>query len=236
MKIAKSIMIVEDEPLIAADIASILNNNGYQVAGKVDSSEAALEKLKSISPDLLLLDVKIEGNIDGIALAHQVRLKYSVPHIFLTSFYDETTLARARETSPQGYIVKPFEERDLLINVGLALHKRAETTLRLPVTDKFFIRNNQDMLAVDVKDILYVQADDNYATLYTTKQNHIVSHTLKSVEEKLTPQGFIRVHRSYLINFQKITSIRDGYIYIDFHKVPLGNSYREGLIKQLSFL
>lgn len=229
-------MIVEDEPLIAADIASILNNNGYQVACKVDNAEAALEKLQTISPDLLLLDIKIDGDTDGIALAHQVRKSYSVPHIFLTSFYDEPTLARARETSPHGYIVKPFEERDLLINVGLALHKRAENTLRLPVIDKFFIRNNQEMIAVDVKDILFVQADDNYATLYTIKQNHIVSHTLKSVEEKLLPQGFVRVHRSYLINFQKITSISDGYIYIDLHKVPLGNSYREELIKQLSFL
>lgn len=236
MNTAKSILIVEDEPLIAADIASILNNNGYQVAGKVDNADAALEKLQIVSPDLLLLDIKIEGDIDGIGLAHQIRKKYSVPHIFLTSFYDEPTILRARETSPHGYIVKPFEERDLLINVGLALHKKVEKSPQLPIIDKFFIRNNQEMIAVDVKDILYVQADDNYATLYTAKQKHIVSHTLKSVEEKLVPQGFIRIHRSYLINFQKITSINEGYIYIDLHKVPLGNSYREELVKLLTFL
>ena len=206
------------------------------MAGRADTAIGALEQLQLITPDLLLLDIKIEGDTDGITLAHQVKKKYSVPHIFLTSFYDEPTLLRARETSPHGYIVKPFEERDLLINVGLALHKRPEKTLQLPAIDKFFIRNNQEMIAVDIKDILYVQADDNYATLYTTKQKHIVSHTLKSVEEKLVPQGFIRIHRSYLINFQKITSISEGYIYIDLHKVPLGNSYREELVKLLTFL
>jgi DNA-binding LytR/AlgR family response regulator len=232
----KSILIVEDEPLIAADIASILNNNGYQVAGRVDNAEAALEKLQTISPDLLLLDVKIEGDTDGITLAHQIRKKYSMPHIFLTSFYDELTLLRARDTSPQAYIVKPFEERDLLINVGLALHKKPDSVLPLPLVDKFFIRNNQEIVAVDINEILYVQADDNYAILYTAKQKHIVSHTLKSVEEKLVPHGFIRIHRSYLINFQKISSISEGYIYIDLHKVPLGNSYREELVKQLTFL
>lgn len=232
----KSIFIVEDEPLISADIASVLKGNGYQVVGRVDNAISALERLQSIAPDLLLLDIKIEGDKNGIALAHEVRRTYKIPHIFLTSFYDEQTLAQARDTYPQGYIVKPFEERDLLINIGLALHKIGPEKIKTAVVDKFFVRNNQDMIAVDVKDILYVQADDNYATLFTNRGKHIVSHTLKSVEEKLLPHGFIRVHRSYLVNFQMITSICEGYIYTNLHKIPLGNSYREELIRQLSFL
>jgi DNA-binding LytR/AlgR family response regulator len=236
LKTAKTIFIVEDEPLIAADLSSILTDNGYTVLGKATNAEAAIIQFQSLSPDLLLLDIKLEGERSGIWLAHEVRKRYSIPYIFITSFYDSQTLSLARETEPKGYIVKPFEERDLLITVALALHKSSPQPQRAAAIDKFFVRNNQDMLAVEVKDILYVQADDNYATLYTAKGKHIVSHTLKSVEEKLIPHGFVRVHRSHLINFQFITAISEGYVYLDSHKIPLGNSYREELIKKLSFL
>ncbi len=236
MNTPKSIFIVEDEPIIAADIASILSTNGYRVAGNADSADAALEQLQAGLPDLLLLDIKIEGSRNGIQLATEIRKHYTVPHIFLTSFYDEKTLAQARETEPQAYIVKPFEERDLLISVGLALHKKTITPAGSVPPDKFFIRNNNNIRSVDVNDIFYVQADDNYATLFTHKEKHIVSHTLKSVEEKLLSHGFVRVHRSYIINFSEITAISDGYIYLDIHKVPLGNAYREALINRLTFL
>lgn len=232
----RSIFIVEDEPLIAADISAILKSNGYTILGKSDNAESALSQLQTRSPDLLLLDIKLEGDRNGISLAHEVRKRYGIPFIFITSFYDEQTLSLARETEPKGYIVKPFEERDLLITVALALHKPVAGFQRSVSSDKFFVRNNQDMVAVDVKDILYVQADDNYATLHTAKGKHVVSHTLKSVEEKLLPHGFIRVHRSHLINFKFITAIREGYVYLDVHKIPLGNAYREELIKKLSFL
>jgi DNA-binding LytR/AlgR family response regulator len=232
----KSILIVEDEPIIAADIASILLNNGYTIAGKANSAERALQSIKATTPDLMLLDIKIEGATDGIMLAREIKAKYTLPHIFLTSYYDQQTLAHASETLPAGYIVKPFDERDLLINVGLALHKNQMSVPKTVPSDKFFVRNQQDMVAVEVKDIYYVQADDNYATLFTAKGKHIVSHTLKSVEEKLVPFGFVRVHRSYLVSFQKITSICEGHVFLELHKVPLGQSYREELIKQLSFL
>lgn len=232
----KSILIVEDEPIIAADIASILQSNGYTIAAKANNAESALQFIKETSPDLLLLDIKIEGAKDGIMLAREVKSKFTVPHIFLTSYYDENTLTKASDTFPAGYIVKPFDERDLLINVGLALHKNQLSIVKPTSSDKFFVRNQQDMVAVEAQDIFYVQADDNYATLFTAKGKHIVSHTLKSVEEKLLPFGFVRVHRSYLVSFQKITSISEGHVFLDLHKVPLGHSYREELIKQLSFL
>ena len=149
--------------------------------------------------------------------------------------YKRQTLKRAKATNPRGYIVKPFDEGDLIANIELALMKSKVAKSTVPI-DKFFVRNNQELKAIEPSDILYVESDDNYANIYTSKEKHVVSHTLKSVEEKLALNGFIRIHKSYLINFRKITSIHEGYAFIDEVKLPIGRSYRDELLKNLSIL
>lgn len=234
MGVPGSIMIVEDEPVIADDIATTLSARGYSIAALVDNAEEAISTLSQHKPDLILLDVKIKGDKDGIALAHDIRARYKVPFIFITSYFDIKTVDRAKITEPQGYIVKPFDDNDLVINVEMALYKTRNIISSYP--DKFFVKNNNEMISLDVKDILFVEAFDNYAKVATEQEKYIVSHTLKSVEEKLAPRGFVRVHRSYLVNFQKITSISEGYLYIGMTKIPLGNSYREELLKLITLL
>jgi DNA-binding LytR/AlgR family response regulator len=230
-----TILIVEDEPLIADDIAMILERNGYQINEIVDNAEDALFQLSAQKPDLILLDVNIEGDKDGIQLAHQINKDYQVPFVFLTSYYDNNTLKRAKATNPKGYVVKPFDEGDLIANVELALMKSKPLTSSAPI-DKFFVRNNQELKAIEPNEVLYAESDDNYANIYTLNEKHVVSHTLKSVEEKLQANGFVRIHKSYLINFRKITSIHEGYAFIDEIKLPIGRSYRDDLLKNLSIL
>lgn len=229
-----SIMIVEDEPVIADDIASTLVGKGYSISAIVDNADEAMSALSKVTPSLLLLDVKIRGAKDGITLAHEVRTRFQVPFIFITSFYDSKTLDRAKLAEPQGYIVKPFDDNDLIINVELALYKTRNRPAFM--TDKFFVKDNNEMIAVHVDDILYVEAFDNYSKVSTSGGVYIVSHTLKSVEEKLAPKGFVRVHRSYLVNFQKITSISEGQLFLGMTKIPLGYSYREDLLRLVSLL
>jgi DNA-binding LytR/AlgR family response regulator len=230
-----TILIVEDEPLIADDIAMILERNSYQINEIVDNAEDALIQLSAQKPDLILLDINIEGDKDGIQLAHQINKDYQIPFVFLTSYYDNNTLKRAKATNPKGYVVKPFDEGDLIANVELALMKSRSLTSSAPIY-KFFVRNNQELKAIEPNDILYVESDDNYANIYTLNEKHVVSHTLKSVEEKLQANGFVRIHKSYLINFRKITSIHEGYAFIDEIKLPIGRSYRDDLLKNLSIL
>lgn len=230
-----TILIVEDEPLIADDIAMILERNGYQINEIVDNAEDALNELKSKKPDLILLDVNIEGDKDGIQLAHQINKDFQIPFVFLTSYYDNNTLKRAKATNPHGYVVKPFDEGDLVANIELALMKNKPAKSATPI-DKFFVRNHQELKAIEPNDILYAESDDNYANIYTTDEKHVVSHTLKSVEEKLQANGFVRIHKSYLINFRKITSIHEGYAFIEEIKLPIGRSYRDDLLKNLSIL
>lgn len=229
------ILIVEDEPLIADDIAMILGKGGYDIAEICDNATESEAQLRKELPDLVLLDVNIGGERDGIQLAHQINSEFKIPFVFLTSYYDNNTLKRAKATNPSGYVVKPFDHGDLIANIELALMKN-KASKAVPTNDKFFVRNNQELKAIDPKEILYAESDDNYANIYTSSAKYVVSHTLKSVEEKLADFGFVRIHKSYLINFRKITSIHEGYAFLDEIKLPIGRSYREELLQNLSIL
>ena len=230
-----TILIVEDEPLIADDIAMILEKNDYVISDIVDNAEDALVHLSSANVNMVLLDVNIEGDVDGIQLAHQINKEHNVPFIFLTSYYDNNTLMRAKSTAPAGYIVKPFDEGDLVANIELASMKSRKKVSKPPV-DKFFVRENNELKSIEAMEILYVESDNNYANIFTDSRKYVVSHTLKSVEEQLPTETFVRVHKSYLVNFQKITSIHEGYVFIDEIKLSIGRAYKEQLLKGLSIL
>jgi DNA-binding LytR/AlgR family response regulator len=229
----KSILIVEDEPLIADDIAGVLKHNGFNIIGPVDNAAEASTALSRERPSLVLLDIQIKGDRDGITLASEVRTKYKLPFIFITSFYDRATLDRAKAIEPQAYIVKPFDEKDLLINVELALYKFRKPPL---AGEKFFVKSKNEIVALEANDIMYAEAFDNYTKVFTDKQSYIISHTLKQVEEKLSSKLFIRVHRSYVVNFEKVTSINESTIHLGMTKIPLAQSYRQELLERITIL
>lgn len=117
------ILIVEDEAIIASEIAMILESLGYIIAGKVRNGDKALDMLTSTKPDLALLDITIKGTLNGIDLAKSIRKNHHFPYVFLTSHSDLDTLNQVKETLPYGYIVKPFTESDLRSAIELALFK-----------------------------------------------------------------------------------------------------------------
>ena len=116
------IFIVEDEPIIADDLADFLQSEGYFIVGIAYDSESALDMIHSEEIDLVLLDINIEGSKDGIEIGQIIQEKYDLPFIFITSFSDDDTMSKVVETHPFGYIVKPFEERTLKTTISLALH------------------------------------------------------------------------------------------------------------------
>ena len=116
------IFIVEDEPIIADDLADFLQSEGYFVVGIAHDSESALDMIHSETIDLVLLDINIEGSKDGIEIGRIINDQYKLPFIFITSFSDDVTMSKVVDTHPYGYIVKPFEERTLKTTISLALH------------------------------------------------------------------------------------------------------------------
>ncbi len=125
------ILVVEDESIVAEDIRMTLEKLGYSVPSVVTSGDMAVKKAKEDVPDLVLMDIMLQGSMDGIEAAGRIRSGFNIPVVYLTAYGDEKILERAKITEPFGYIIKPFKERELLINIEIALYKhRMERKLR----------------------------------------------------------------------------------------------------------
>jgi PAS domain S-box-containing protein len=125
------ILIVEDERIVALDLGATLNYLGYTVTASVSTGEAAITESVRLRPDLVLMDIRLAGEIDGIQAAEAIRKQVDIPVIYLTAHSDDPTLARARNSGPFGYLVKPFKAPDLHCAIEIALHKHEiETKLR----------------------------------------------------------------------------------------------------------
>lgn len=233
------ILVVEDEPLISDDIESYLEDLGYKVSAVVDNANDAIASIKKDKPDLAILDIKIEGSIDGTMLADIINREYNIPFIFLTSNADPFTIDKVKTLQPSGFIVKPFDERDLRSAVEIALHKKpvAEEEAIQEKEDKYlFVKNNHKLEKVALNDILYAQAYDNYCFVYTSSQRYLLPSTLKTIEGKLHGKGFIRVHRSYMVNLNRISVIDELHLKVGEHKIPLSKTYKPELIRKISLL
>lgn len=120
------ILIVEDEPIIARNIAVYLNNNDFVVSGIAYDDEEAIVQLKENTPDAVLLDINLDCETDGIEIAEYINRRVNIPFLFLTSYADKETLERAKKTEPSGYVVKPFNEKALLASLEIAISNFAK--------------------------------------------------------------------------------------------------------------
>jgi DNA-binding NtrC family response regulator len=134
------ILVVEDEAVVALDVEDRLHRLGHQVVGTADSAASAVALAAEVRPDLVLMDIALRDGGDGIAAAEQLRAELAVPVVFVTAFADAETLERAKRVSPHGYIVKPFDERDLRATIEIALYRDG--------LDRALRRSHDDLLAV----------------------------------------------------------------------------------------
>jgi PAS domain S-box-containing protein len=121
-EVAHRILVVEDQRLIAADIENTLKKLGYVVVGNVSSAEDAISTSDHVRPELVLMDVRLRGEMDGIQAAEIIRDRFNVPVVYLTAYADEATILRAKKTAPFGYLVKPFNERELRATIEIAFY------------------------------------------------------------------------------------------------------------------
>jgi PAS domain S-box-containing protein len=133
----KQILVVEDEGIIALDLQNHLTRLGYAVPDIAYTGEQAIRRAKEIHPDLVLMDIRLEGEMDGIEAAEQIRARFGIPVIYMTAYADAATLKRAKITGPFGYILKPFGERELSSTIEMALY-RHEMEQRLRESEQWF--------------------------------------------------------------------------------------------------
>jgi len=124
-------LVVEDERIVSLDLQRRLKAMGYEVVGSAVSGEEAIQKAETLRPDMVLMDIMLDGELDGIQAAEIIRSRLTIPVIYLTAYADSATLERAKITEPFGYILKPFEERELHGHIEIALYKaRMEKKLK----------------------------------------------------------------------------------------------------------
>lgn len=157
------ILIVEDEASIALIIKSQLLSLGHEVCGIAASGEKALAQAEAMKPDLVLMDIRLAGCLDGIQVAALLRQRLGIPVIYLTAHADEATLERAKQTDPYGFLLKPFHKNDLRIGLDMALHRRA-SELRARESEELFrlvTEGIDDVFCLsspDLKVVYYVSA------------------------------------------------------------------------------
>lgn len=235
------ILIVEDDMIIAANISLQLSNLGYEVTGLVTRGEEAIIHGKDNKPDIILMDINLKGNLDGIAAASIIQETHNIPIIYLTANSDEPTFARAKSTHPYAFISKPFSNLDLQRTIALVEEQLKENTDKLSfapgivqvMDDRIFVRHNGRMVKLLLEEINYIEADRNYSNLVTPNGAYLISTTLKVLEKELKSHKFIRVHRSYMVNISKLDVVGEHHLEIKRKVIPLSKSFKVNLLKHL---
>ncbi|MBF9251869.1 LytTR family transcriptional regulator DNA-binding domain-containing protein [Pontibacter sp. 172403-2] len=241
------ILISEDEVIIAEDIAASLEELGYEICA-IDSGEETLNIIRETQPDLVLLDINLRGKADGVEIGARIRQEFNLPFIYLTAYADKATLDRAKKTEPDGFLVKPFDEKGLRSAIEIALYKhdnqngkgidgtQQNAKEQEVATDYIFVKVKHRIIKVQYSNILWVEAYDNYSFIVTADQKYLVSSTLKDMEQKLPPQNFVRVHRSYIANLDMIEALEENAVVFAKGDIPIGKSYKKTLMSRFNII
>lgn len=238
------IVIVEDEKIIAANISLQLSALGYEVTGIISRGEEALEHVKQNKPDIVLMDIQLKGELDGIETVRLMQQEHDIPVIYLTANADDAHFAKAKNTHPFAFISKPFKKLDLQRAIELTItHMQTEkiensleaiqSGVSFVLSDCIFVRHHEKMVKVIIKDILYIEAERNYCRIHTNEKQYLLVTTLKDMDEKLPKKHFIRVHRSFIVNVSQIQEIATSHIVIGKKAIPVSKALKEELLNRL---
>lgn len=233
------VLVVEDSALIAEDISYKLGKHHFDVVQVCDKGEDALEFLKTNDPDLVLLDIRLAGALDGISTGFMIQKNYSLPIIYLSDLSDADTLKRAKQTRPANYLTKPFNEADLVRAIDLAFsnfnyHAPAATNGNKP--DHIFVKTDTSFERVALNDILFLHADRSYCNIVTEDKTYVQSVSMNHVFDQIRNKDFIRIHRSHVVNVNKVTAIEGNIVKVGKHSLEMSKGMREELMSRLTFL
>ncbi|MDA3818411.1 MAG: LytTR family transcriptional regulator DNA-binding domain-containing protein [Prolixibacteraceae bacterium] len=243
------ILIVEDEFMIAEDIAMRLDDFGYEVVDNVSTAKQALDIIENSSVDLALLDINISGPVDGIQLASVIQEKFNIPFIYLTSLASKAVVERAQKTLPSAFLLKPFNDRQVQIAIDMALNnfeKKAVASTAQETNDpiknepmvvfkgSLFLKKDSHFERLNFDDVLYLEAASNYTSVVTKKGRYVYSTILKYFEEKLPGDKFVRIHRSYIVNLDSVTGFEGGYLFVNDVHIPISKKRKDSLFNILN--
>ncbi len=187
-----TILIAEDETLVARDIQNRLKRSGYLVPVIVSSAKEAIARAEELHPDLILMDIKLEGNMDGVEAARQIKERFDIPHIYLTAYTNGGTLERAKLTEPYGFLVKPIDERELISVIEVSLYKdKIERKLRESEELLQAVIDNTTAV-IYIKDINghYKMINRRFEELFHVSRNEVAGKTDFDIFPEETAEAF----------------------------------------------
>lgn len=238
------VLIVEDEMIIANDVAHYIKDMGCEICKILMTGEEALDFLEHTIPTIILMDIALKGKLDGIETVTQINKKHDIPIIYMTANSDDHSFARAKATGPFAFVEKPFKKRlltrtiDLLIEHLIKKDQKQDYQELIPyaLNDRIFVRDQNALIKIFIKDILIVQAERAYCNVKTAEKSYVLSTNLKSFEEKINTSFLRRIHRSYIINLKQIDKIEDNHVSINGERYPVSKAYWNDLSKAIKVI
>ena len=237
------ILIVEDELLIAEGLRSMLEGMGYEVPAIFVSGRKALEAFRPGIADIIIMDINLADDINGIETSIEIRKISTAPIIYITDNKDEYFRKKAIfETNAVQYISKPFTRMEVSVAIDLALkaiknqgpnHFNTGQSAMV-VYENIFVKENHVYKKIQVSDILYLKADGSYCNLYyktaakDTPEKMVFTENLSYLEERLEfARELVRVHRSYIINIRYVNRFQENRLWIDDQEIQIGKTYKK---------
>ena len=247
------ILLIEDEFILASELAETLELEGYDVVFTADNGQEALDFYQENEVDLILCDININGDWDGIETVTRLIAVKQVPIIYLTAFTDKDTLERAKQTFPAAYIPKPYHITNLRMAIELAINNFAvkvqnnikilkDLTIEnhskemfLQINDDIFIKQNYQFVKFSLKEILYLEADNIYTNIITIHKKYVIRQSIGNVHERLPIKNLLRVHRSFVVNINKLDSFNEYEVVVQGHVIPISRTYKDEFMKYFMF-
>lgn len=232
--------VVDDEVIIADAICIALEQLGYTAIEPAGSYGEAITMIEKERPDLVIVDINLRDEKDGIELAKVIQEKYKIPFIFLTANADAGTVLRAKTTNPPAFLVKPFQKDSLFAAIEISLHNftKAEndstSTGSYLLNDAIFIKDGNYFHKVKFSDILYLESDHVYVVVHTREKNMLVRASMQQYTRNFDPKKFFRIHRSFVINLEHLQTINSDHVVINGKSLPVSKNYRDELFSHIN--
>lgn len=226
MQKSYNFLIVEDELLIAETISDILKSAGHTNICMVDSVEDAIKEIENNKPDLILTDIALGKEKTGLDLGALIHSRYHIPFVYITSHSSPEILGRAKHTRPNAYIIKPFKNEDLLVAIEFALFN-SDTDDGTDEADHLVVKEGRAIVKLPYPDIKWLEADGNYTTIIMGNgRRRVVRTAISEFETQLSKKIFIRIHKSYIVNYAYVSEVKTSLLMIDEQELPIGRTYQ----------
>jgi len=226
--------VVEDEMIIAASIVSTLKKLNYTVANTASNYKAAIEMIEKEDLQLLLLDINLGGQKDGIDIATYVRSHYTLPIIFLTANSDIATVQRAKTVKPNAYLLKPFTKDDLYTAIEIAFSSYDESSDKQLKKDSIILKSGYDYVKLNFSEIISIESNDNYVSINIGSGKPLVSRaTLSEMTDKLPSSTFTRINRSVIINHAFIKKVETDQVFVGDAGFSITPKSRQELLEKM---